>query len=53
VETFLEIMGEILIYFRDTLRRRLLVSLASLYADPGLVRYASEKGYLFWHWAMS
>ncbi|MDQ1238606.1 MAG: hypothetical protein QG577_791, partial [Thermodesulfobacteriota bacterium] len=37
-------MGEIRFYFPQYTDKKILGSLATLYADPSLVRYASNKG---------
>ena len=46
VNDFVEIMGEIRNYFPDYSSKRIIGSLATLYADPSLIKYASSKGIL-------
>ena len=46
VNDFVEIMGQIRNYFPDYSSKRIIGSLATLYADPSLIKYASSKGIL-------
>jgi len=46
VNDFVEIMGQIRNYFPDYSSKRIIGSLATLYADPSFIKYASSKGIL-------